>query len=187
MRIKQITIDKIKKEFGLETVTLEEFKDKYGLMINIKELNSCNYKRVFEEHVERLVEEHQYAKSKHALKKLREIAKVDNYHARFLSKREYKVVKVFTCVEPFLGYGVLIKFKDNGELRYMYESGLCYCLCGRFEKEHEKNTPWYYGRKNRSYFTAGGIKDKDVDFIFHGVGFSTKVDMYNRNGEKVID
>lgn len=179
-------LDEFKKEYGLKSVTLEEFRDKYGMMINIKELNSCNYKKVFDEHLERLIEEHQYATSKDTLKKLRKIALVDNHYARFLGKREYKVVKVYTSVAPFLGFGALIEFKDNGERRYMYESGLCYSLSGRFEKEHEKGTPWWYGRKNRSYFTAGGLTDKEVDFIFHGVGFSSKNDMYSREEQYVL-
>lgn len=183
---RKMLLEKIKEEYGLKSVTLEEFKDKYGMMINIKELNSCNYKRDFNEHLKRIIEEHQYATSKDTLKKLRSIATRDNMYARFLGKREYKVISVYTSVAPYLGFGALIEFKDNGERRYVYETGLTYCLSGRFEKEQGKGTSWWYGRKNRTYFTAGGLADKEADFIFHGVGFSSKNDMYSCREQCVL-
>lgn len=175
---REALLEELKKEFGLETVTLVEFRDKYGKMINIKELDYANYKNGFNENIKYIIEEHKYATSKETLKKLRKIALMDNHYAKFLGKREYKVIKVFTQVAGLFGFGALIEFKDNGERRYMFESGLSYCLSGHFEKYHP-GEEWDYGRSNRTYFTAGGLKDSEVDFIFHGVGFSSKSDMYS--------
>lgn len=175
---RQELLEELKKEFGLKTVTLEEFKDKYGKMLNIKELSYCNYKKGFNEDIKHIIEEHKYAMSEETLKKLREVAEVDNEHSRFLCKREYEVIRVYTSVGCIFGFGALIKFKDNGELRYMFESGLCYYLGGHFEKNHP-GEDWAKERKNRTYFTAGGLKNSEVDFIFHGVGFSSKSDMYS--------
>lgn len=181
---REALLEELKKEFGLKTITLQEWRDKYGKMINIKELGYCNYKKGFNEDIKHIIEEHKYAMSEETLKKLRQIAKVDNEHANFLCKRQYEVIRVYTSVN-ILGFGALIKFKDNGELRYMFESGLCYYLSGHFEKNHP-GEDWVKERKNRRYFTAGGLKDKEVDFIFHGVGFSSKSDMYSCEKQSVL-
>lgn len=183
-REREELLEELKKEFGLKTITLQEWRDKYGKMINIKELGYCNYKKGFNEDIKHLIEEHQYAMSEETLKKLRQVAKVDNEHANFLGKRQYEVIRVYTSVH-ILGFGALIKFKDNGELRYMFESGLCYYLGGHFEKNHP-GEDWAKERKNRRYFTAGGLRDKEVDFIFHGVGFSSKSDMYSCEKQSVL-
>lgn len=185
MKLKQETIEKLKKAFNVEKLTIEEFKDKYGLMIFIKELGITCYKREFDSQVDRYIEEYQYANSKEALAKLKAIERKDNHYAKFFGYREYRVVKAFTAVEPFMGFGALIEFKDNKERRYMYESTLTWHLSGR-SKNYDKGN-WHYGSSSGRYFTAGGLLDKEVDFIFNGVGFSSKKDMYSRTVEQVLE
>ena len=176
--MKQAMIEKLKQHFNLPQLTMEEWKDKYGKIIYIKELGFETYKRDFNNAAEELIESEKFATSGKALECLKAMAERDNMFAKKIGKREYEVVNVFMS-KSFVRFGVTIKFKDNGETRNVIESGLDSGL--RNEKRMMEYLVWYH-----NYFTAGGLRDDEVDFIFHGVGHSSTNDMYSRTNEELF-
>lgn len=169
--MKKEIMDQLKKCFNLKELTVEKWKDKYGMITYVKELGFEDYSRNFNESAIKLMESYRYATSDNALKYLKKMAKKDNHYAHYLRKREYEVIKVYMA-KSFVRYGVVIRFKDNGETRYVIETGLSTGL--KSQENMEKYMSWY-----NTYFTAGGLRDKEVDFIFHGVGHSSTNDLYS--------
>lgn len=66
-------------------------------------------------------------------------------------------------------YAVL---KIGGTLRIHLETGLHYNIMGR-------RTSPEFGRD--AYYTAGGLQDDEVDYVFNNVGFSSKSGLYTLN------
>ena len=64
--------------------------------------------------------------------------------------------------------GDIVKTVMETGLNFAIKNG---CLYG-FDKMRE------IMNEERNYFVAGGIREKDVDFIFRGVGFATNDDIY---------
>ena len=158
--------------FKLDEVTISHWRDKYGMMSSIDDFELCNYTRdkQFENLIKLFITQYQYATSKEALDLIKKLEDKDNHYARFLGLREYEILKV-QPQKSFIRYGVKIQFKDNGEERNFIETGLSYALKNKEELMR-------YIKEERTYFTAGGLQNKDVNFLFHGVGHSTKKDMY---------
>ena len=162
--------------FKLKEVHTREWRDRYGIVLIIEELGLECYKRDLKVAVEHLISQYDYATSDEALKLLKKVERSDNHYARFINKREYEIIKVEMNKDICVKFGVLIRFKDNGEERHFIETGLDYAL--RDKEKLEK-----YIRKVPVYWTAGGIEDSKVDFIFNGVGFSTKYAGYQARSE----
>lgn len=177
--MKQSVIEDLKKHFNLETVTIQKWHDKYGTIHCIKELGFDTYAKDFNEAAEKLIKAHIFATSEKALSMLKVMQERDNMYGDYLQKREYDVVCVY-MTKDFIRFGVTIKFRDNGEFRNVMESGLAYALTSEERLEDYVN---HYPR----YFTAGGLKDKEVDFLFHGVGHSSTSDMYSRTNEEIFE
>lgn len=171
--MKKDTLQKLKDYFKLNDITVEEWRDKYGKLISLKEVGLTCYKRDIDTEVPALIERHKFATSKLALTYLKQISKIDNEHAEFLGLRKYEVVRVEMTNDAFLGFGVLIRFKDNGEKRRFLETGLVYAL-----NSEERMKEYVERAKTAHYFTAGGLEVNDVDFLFKGVGHSSKKEMY---------
>ena len=163
-----MTLQDIQQKFNLPSVTLLESKDKYGKLVTIKELNLTVYKKDLEIGLDQLASGYDFACSKKAMDYLRKIASRDNHYARFMGMREYEPVRVELIGNGW--FGVVIRFKDNGELRNFLETGLSYAL------KSEENMKKYASSK-RTYFVAGGL-DKNPDFLFHGVGHASNSEMY---------
>ena len=154
--------------FKLKEVHTNEWRDRYGIVLVVEELGLECYKRDLKIAVEQIISQHKYATSNEALQLLKKVEKRDNHYARFMNKREYEIVRVEMNKDICVKFGVLLRFKDNGEERHFIETGLDY---GLRDKEHLEK---YLARYTTRYWTAGGIEDNKVDFIFNGVGFSTK-------------
>ena len=163
--MKQSVIEDLKKHFNLETVTIQRWPDKYGTIHGIKELGFETYAKHFNEAAEELIAAHTFATSEKALSMLKVMQESDNMYGNYLHKREYDIVCVY-MTKDFIRFGVTIKFRDNGEIRNVIESNLAHAL------RSESNLIDYVTHYPR-YFTAGGLRDKEVDFIFHGVGHSS--------------
>ena len=109
---------------------------------------------------------------------LKEREAVDNAIAREKEFKEYEILDV-TYNKDFRymyegWFYVTIKVGDI--VKTVMETGLNFaikngCLYG-FDKMRE------IMNEERNYFVAGGIREKDVDFIFRGVGFATNDDIY---------
>lgn len=154
--------------------TLSKGRDCYGVYYTIEELGQTFYGKDIEENVTKLAEEFRYALSEEPVKALNKIAKKDNNHAEILGYRTYKVMRIVptkSCVT----FAALIRFDDTGEERVITETGLDHCI-----KQHV-----FDARKR--YYTAGGLKDKEVDFIFRGVGFSSKSNLYTTQPQNFVD
>ena len=103
--------------------------------------------------------------------KLQEIAKADNMLARAKGLLTYEVENVYIG-EYDLGVWrhVMIKL-SNGQYFSVKETGLNYAMQGEDSFQE-------LGRRQK-YFPAGGLEESDVDFIFRGVGFSSKSSLYS--------
>ena len=174
----ELKLQELKEFFKLDKLTIEDWHDCYGNGVNIKEIGLSCYKRDLELSIQEIMDQYNFALSCVAEQMLQEVAKKDNMYANYLSKREYEIVKVFmskSCVR----FGVTIRFKDNGETRHFIETGLDYAL-------HDYEKMYEYVNRDVHYFTAGGLNDEDVDFIFHGVGHCTKKEMYCRDDNELF-
>ena len=171
-----MTLNEIKEKFNLPTLTVQEGKDKYGKLVTIKELGFTVYKKDLELGLGELTSAHDYAMSENALASLREMCKRDNHYAEFMGMRQYEVLRVRMLRNNW--YGVEIRFLDNGEIRNALETSLSWAL-------HSEDNMKKYLQGGRHYFVAGGL-DKDADFIFHGVGHSSKSEMYSFEEDEVV-
>jgi len=106
-------------------------------------------------------------KKNFALSKLRERAVQDNEIAEKMGFSPYEIVSVELCAKgDRLGwYYIVLKV-------------------GGINIPHVETT-LYYNIKNmdfsetvKTYYTAGGLKDDEVDYVFNGVGFSSKSPLY---------
>ena len=170
---------KLMNHFKLEELEVKEWRDKYGKMVDITTVGLCCYKKNLDESVDRLINKYEFAKSKTALRMLKKVEKLDNHYASYLGYREYEILEV-NYIGDYVDLGVKIRFKDNGQTRNFIETGLSQGL--RSKESLEDYIKWY----RKVYFTAGGLKDSDVDFIFHGVGHSTKQEMYTYDSDRII-
>lgn len=111
------------------------------------------------------------------MNKLQKIAKTDNALAREKGLLTYEVENAYIG-EYDLGawFCVIIKL-SNGQYFSVKETGLNYALQS---EDDFKNIC-----RHEKYFPAGGLKESDVDFVFHNVGFSSKDGLYS--GFKPID
>lgn len=169
------------KCFNFNELHYSYHKDTGGRYVRIKELETdiwnCSNKEFLEE-LRRIVKQYKFATSKKALDMLKISVDRDNEHADYLNFRQYDIVEVKKLEDDW--YGVIIKFRDNGQLHNFIETGLSYAL-------KEENKLAEYVNRKRRYFTAGGLEDKDVDFIFNGVGHSTTKHMYTFDNAECVE
>lgn len=111
-------------------------------------------------------------KKSFALEKLRKRAKFDNEIAERMRVSPYEVVSVELGAKgDYLGwYYVVLKIGDS--VFTHLESGLCYDI----------DRMMFSGTVRQNYFTAGALKDSEVDYVFNGVGFSSKSILYKASG-----
>ena len=177
--MKKSVIEDLKNHFNLKTVTIQKWPDKYGTIHGIKELGFEVYAKDFNEAAEELIAAHTFATSEKALSMLKVMQDKDNLFANYFHKREYDIVSVY-MTKDFIRFGVTIKFRDNGEFRNVIETSLAHAL------RSEDNLIDYVNHYPR-YFTAGGLRDREVDFLFHGVGHSSTSEMYSRTNEEIFE
>ena len=103
--------------------------------------------------------------------KLQEIAKADNMLAREKGFLTYEVENVYIGESWARAWRYVMIKLSNGKYFSVMETGLDCAL------QSEENFQ-ELGRRQK-YFPAGGLEESDVDFIFRGVGFSSKSNIYN--------
>lgn len=100
-------------------------------------------------------------------------SKVDNEHANFLGFKTYEVVDVeFIKNGQLLGWFYIPLKLSNGTVVNFLESGLNADIRRLIEGEDDQV------HRRGHYFVAGGLEDKEVDFIFDSVGHSSTSTMY---------
>jgi len=103
-----------------------------------------------------------------ALEKLRKRAVQDNEIAEKMRLSPYEVVSVEIGTKgDYIGW-YYVTLKVGGSVFTHLESGLCYDI----------ERMMFTGTVRQNYFTAGGLKDIEVDYVFNGVGFSSKSILY---------
>jgi hypothetical protein len=105
-----------------------------------------------------------------ALKLLRERSGIDNAAAEKMNLLPYEVISVELNTQGKNGrmgwYYVVLKVGDN--IINHNDTGTYYDV---LQRKLSMNV-------NEKYYTAGGLKDDEVDYIFNGVGFSSKSPLY---------
>ena len=95
---------------------------------------------------------------------------IDNAIAAQKGLRLYTILNVeFNDGAGGMGYAgwYYVTFALDGEI---FETGLHYAIMdGKMENKHISDC----------YFAAGALKDADVDYVFHNVGFSSRSRLYS--------
>lgn len=169
-------LETLKQKFNLPTITLLRGRDKYGELTTIKEFDLTAYTKDLDIAIEQLINSVDYALSDDALSTLKDMSIRDNTFNEFLGYKKYTIERIHLLKNNW--FGVVIKF-DDGTTRNVVETGLSYAL-------HNKKNMAQYVSGGKHYFTAGGLNDDEVDFIFHGVGHSSKSQLYEFDTDDII-
>jgi len=112
-----------------------------------------------------------------ALKALRDRAESDNAFAQQLGLLPYEVISVelnSTEKNGHMGwYYVVLKVGDN--IINHVDTGTFYDILNRKLSDSAE-----------TYYAAGGLKDDEPDYVFHGVGFSSKSPLYKMSNDTVF-
>ena len=166
--------------FGYETLHVCDYTNCGTHYFDVKEIGNsfaCSTKRDYLKCVEEYVNNYRFATSELALMALKVVEKRDNELATYLNLHTYKVMGVRQLVEGRFGVDIML---DNGKVIKFIETHL-----GWYALRNGENMLKYILNK-RNYFTAGGLEDKDVDFIFNGVGHSSIKDLYRFTDGEII-
>jgi hypothetical protein len=106
------------------------------------------------------------------VEKIKSLQPFDDALAEKMGLQKYEVLDVnFAKSGQFIGwFYVTIKVGDK-IIKHM-TTGLDYKIRQYLEENKE------FSLEGKKYYTAGGLADSMVDFVFHGTGFSTKSKMY---------
>ena len=105
-----------------------------------------------------------------ALKILKKLEKQDSKIALKRGLAPYKLIDVDLYNHGIYLGSYYVKISINGNPRNFIEAGLKYSIVHADENKI---------LEKRNFRAAGGIDEKDIDFIFRGVGFSTKSSSYS--------
>lgn len=106
------------------------------------------------------------------IKILKEREEKDNTIAEEKGLTPYKIIDVNYVKEENDSMGwFYIKMDINKTIKYFTETGFNYSMDNTEKLENEMN-------RKPNYYVAGGLSDKDVDFVFNNVGFSSTIKMY---------
>lgn len=98
---------------------------------------------------------------------------IDNAIAAQKGLRPYMILNVeFNDGAGGMGYAgwYYVTFALDGDIFTHLETGLhCAIMDGNMENKHISDC----------YFVAGALKDADVDYVFHNVGFSSRSSLYS--------
>lgn len=118
---------------------------------------------VFEKFIERKAE---------ILQKIKSLQPFDDALADKMGLQKYDILDVnFAKSGQFIGW-FYVTLKVGDKIINHITTGLDYKI-RQYLKENEE-----FSLEGKKYYTAGGLADSMVDFVFHGSGFSTKSKMY---------
>lgn len=111
------------------------------------------------------------AKKSEILEKIEILRAADNKIAAEMNLKQYRIIDLdFAKSGNLIGW-FYISLDVSGTVFNLVETGLNYEIREFLKKNREFST-------SEKYYTAGGLHDSQVNFIFRGVGFSTIVKMY---------
>ena len=155
-----------------------KYAGSYDYSIKFKngvELFICNGFKYFESHIDDKIRIFEGFKNNKELifETLKSESVEDNKLADILGFNKYNILDVdFSKVgNSYLGWFYIKLELENGKIIDFIETG----LQGRIIKMARGE--YITDRRNR-YFVAGGLKDKEVDFIFDYVGHGSKSHLY---------
>ena len=106
------------------------------------------------------------------LEKIKSLQPFDDALADKMGLQKYDVLDVnFAKSGQFIGW-FYVTLKVGDKIINHMTTGLDYKI-RQYLKENKE-----FSLEGKKYYTAGGLADSMVDFVFHGTGFSTKSKMY---------
>ena len=106
------------------------------------------------------------------LEKIKSLQPFDDALADKMGLQKYDVLDVnFAKSGQFIGW-FYVTLRVGDKIINHITTGLDYKI-RQYLKENEE-----FSLEGKKYYTAGGLADSMVDFVFHGSGFSTKSKMY---------
>ena len=109
------------------------------------------------------------------LQKIKSLQPFDDALAEKMGLQKYEVMDVnFAKSGQFIGW-FYVTIKVGDKIINHMTTGLDYKI-RQYLKENKE-----FSLEGKKYYTAGGLADSMVDFVFHGSGFSTRSGMYTLN------
>ena len=184
MRGKKDILARWAKAFDTDTATLErracggkwKGTTDYILRINGSNIavgNSCFGQEALQDFLDCVVTTYEtFQKIKHSiLDKLRDYKPLDDALADKIGANHYKVIDVDFCKKgDFIGW-FYVTLDINGRKINHLDTRINQDI-----KDFIKGCS--FSPQHRDYYTAGGLDDSDVDYVFHSVGFSSTKEMY---------
>lgn len=172
-------LERYNKVFGVDNAELEKsscfgkWSGTYDLSVRLGNSsytlgNSSSGQKYLNERLIKTVElfEMFNLKKNDLLNALKAIQESDNEMSKGMGLNQYEIVDVdFKKQGSYIGW-FYIRLKVNGVEFNHLETGLHL----KITKFIEDGTPF---EKREKYYTAGGLSDAMVDYVFHGVGFSS--------------
>ena len=136
--------------------------------------NSSAGQEYLNKHIEEVVQVFEkFAECKpEILQKIKSLQPFDDALAEKMGLQKYEVLNVdFAKSGDFIGW-FFVTIKVGDKIINHMTTGLDYKI-RQYLKENKE-----FSLEGKKYYTAGGLADSMVDFVFHGSGFSTKSKMY---------
>lgn len=113
-----------------------------------------------------------YERKAEIIEKIKSLQPFDDALAEKMGLQKYEILDIdFARSGMFVGW-FYIKLKIGAAVVNHMTTGLDYKI-RQYLKENRE-----FSLEGKKYYTAGGLADSMVDFVFHGSGFSTKSKMY---------
>ena len=181
----QDKVNQLAKLFNAETGTIiytnctgkyKGCKD-YSVLFNNGEeyFINCGYK-YFEECLDSLIQKFTTFNNikDRVIEVYKNLEEKDKEKSLYLNKTPYEILDIDYCkYGHYIGWFYL-KLKVGDNIFNMTESGFNADIISLTESKEFNNIKF----KDRSYFTAGGLNDNEVDYIFNSVGFSSLSPLY---------
>lgn len=172
------------KVFDADSVTLERhacsgkwhgFTD-YNLRVNGASFtigNSCSGQKALQDYFETGMQIYErFAEVKaELLEKIKDLQAADDKMADAMGFKRYKIIDVdYNKTGLFIGW-FYVKLEIDGRIICHLETGL-----DRKIRDFIENRE--FPKPHENYYTAGGLHDSQVDYVFHGAGFCSTNGMY---------
>lgn len=109
------------------------------------------------------------------LQKIKSLQPFDDALAEKMGLQKYEVLDInFAKSGDFIGW-FYVTLKVGDKIINHMTTGLDYQIRQYITENKE------FSLEGKKYYTAGGLADSMVDFVFHGSGFSTRSGMYTLN------
>lgn len=135
--------------------------------------NSCSGQKALQDYFETGMQIYErFAEVKaDLLQKLKDLQAADDKMADTMGFNRYEILDVDYYKAGLLIGWFYVKINVNGRVFCHHETG----LDGRIRNFIENRE---FPKPHENYYTAGGLHDSQVDYVFHGTGFCSKNHFY---------